>query len=105
MENKNNSFGVGMSVFSAIFFTFGFATTFIITLSAKVKDIFTLSEFEAQLLTGAFFITYLVLSIPTGYVIKKIGYKGWPFNSHTLYLVNRQFVYLGTERTQFELAV
>jgi len=66
MENKNNSFGVGMSVFSAIFFTFGFATTFIITLSAKVKDIFTLSEFEAQLLTGAFFITYLVLSIPTG---------------------------------------
>ena len=75
MENKNNNFGVGMSVFSAIFFTFGFATTFIITLSAKVKDIFTLSEFEAQLLTGAFFITYLVLSIPTGYVIKRIGYK------------------------------
>ena len=75
MENKNNNFGVGMSVFSTIFFTFGFATTFIITLSAKVKDIFTLSEFEAQLLTGAFFITYLVLSIPTGYIIKKIGYK------------------------------
>ena len=75
MNNKNSNVGVGMSVFSAIFFTFGFATTFIITLSAKVKEIFTLSEFEAQLLTGAFFITYLVLSVPTGYVIKRIGYK------------------------------
>jgi len=75
MTNKNNSMGMGMSVFSTIFFIFGFATTFIITLSAKVKDIFTLSEFEAQLLTSAFFITYLVLSVPTGYIIKRIGYK------------------------------
>ncbi|MEN9443656.1 MAG: hypothetical protein RIS47_546 [Bacteroidota bacterium] len=75
MEQKNNSYAVGMSVISSIFFIFGFATTFIITLSSKVKDIFTLSETEAQLLTGAFFLTYLFLSIPTGYVIKKIGYK------------------------------
>ena len=64
-----------MSVISSIFFIFGFATTFIITLSSKVKDIFTLSEASAQLLTGAFFLTYLVLSIPSGLVIRKIGYK------------------------------
>jgi MFS transporter, FHS family, L-fucose permease len=75
MEKKSNSFAIGMSVISSIFFIFGFATTFIITLSSKVKDIFTLSETSAQLLTGAFFLTYLFLSIPTGYVIKKIGYK------------------------------
>lgn len=75
MNQKNNQFAIGMSVISSIFFIFGFATTFIITLSSKVKDIFTLSEFEAQLLTGAFFLTYLFLSIPTGYIIKKIGYK------------------------------
>ncbi|MFZ0471384.1 MAG: MFS transporter, partial [Bacteroidales bacterium] len=75
MEKKNNSLVLGMSVISSIFFIFGFATTFIITLSSKVKDIFTLSEASAQLLTGAFFLTYLVLSIPSGYVIRKIGYK------------------------------
>jgi MFS transporter, FHS family, L-fucose permease len=75
MNKKQNNFIVGMSVISSIFFIFGFATTFIITLSAKVKDIFTLSEFDAQLLTGAFFFTYLFLSIPSGYVIKRIGYK------------------------------
>jgi len=75
MEKKSNSLVLGMSVISSIFFIFGFATTFIITLSSKVKDIFTLSEASAQLLTGAFFLTYLVLSIPSGYVIRKIGYK------------------------------
>ena len=75
MENKHANYGLGMSVIGAIFFIFGFATTFIITLSAKVKEIFTLSEFEAQLLTAAFFITYPILSVPSGLIIRKIGYK------------------------------
>lgn len=77
-ENSNKqsaSYKVGMSVISSIFFIFGFATTFIITLSAKVKGIFELSEFEAQLLNFAFFITYAFISIPIGLYIKKIGYK------------------------------
>lgn len=75
MEKKNNNLVLGMSVFGAIFFIFGFATTFIITMSAPVKAIFGLSEFEAQLLSSAFFITYPVMSIPTGKLINKIGYK------------------------------
>jgi FHS family L-fucose permease-like MFS transporter len=75
MNKQDNSFKVGMSVIGSIFFIFGFATTFIITLSAKVKDIFALSEFEAQMLNFAFFITYALISIPIGLYIKKIGYK------------------------------
>ncbi|PKP48076.1 MAG: MFS transporter [Bacteroidetes bacterium HGW-Bacteroidetes-11] len=75
MSKQDNSYKVGMSVIGSIFFIFGFATTFIITLSAKVKDIFELSEFEAQMLNFAFFITYAILSIPIGLYIKKIGYK------------------------------
>jgi len=75
MEKRNANYGLGLSVIGAIFFIFGFATTFIITLSAKVKEIFELSEFGAQMLTAAFFITYPILSIPSGYIIRKIGYK------------------------------
>ena len=75
MEKKNNNFMIGMSVISAMFFIFGFATTFIITLGAKVKDIFELSNFRAALLSSAFFVTYALLSIPIGLYIKKIGYK------------------------------
>ena len=75
MEQNNRNYGIGMSVFGSIFFIFGFATTFIITMSAPVKAIFGLTEFEAQLLSSAFFITYPVMSIPTGRLINKIGYK------------------------------
>lgn len=75
MEQKNANYGLGMTVIGSIFFIFGFATTFIITLSSQVKDIFTLTEFKAQLLSFAFFITYFFISIPIGLYIKKIGYK------------------------------
>ena len=75
MDNKNNNMVVGMSVFGSIFFIFGFATTFIITLTAPVKEIFGLSELAAQLITSAFFITYPIMSIPAGKLIDKIGYK------------------------------
>lgn len=75
MEKQSNNVLVGMSVFGAIFFIFGFATTFIIQLSAPVMAVFNLTEFQAQLLTSAFFIAYPVMSIPTGMLINRIGYK------------------------------
>lgn len=75
MEKKQASYGLGLIVIGSMFFIFGFATTFIITLSAKVKEVFTLTEFQAQLITSAFFIAYPLLSIPSGYIIKRIGYK------------------------------
>ncbi|MEI8045895.1 MAG: sugar MFS transporter [Bacteroidota bacterium] len=75
MEQKNAKYGLGMTVIGSIFFIFGFATTFIITLSGQVKDIFMLTEFKAQLLSFSFFITYFFISIPIGLYIKKIGYK------------------------------
>ncbi|MFW6226486.1 MAG: MFS transporter, partial [Bacteroidota bacterium] len=74
MDNKKN-FMVGMTTFGAIFFLFGFATTFIITMTAPVKAVFGLSEFAAQLLSSSFFITYPIMSIPTGRLINRIGYK------------------------------
>ncbi len=76
MKEKHNSLAIGLTAFGAIFFIFGFATTFIVTLSAPVKEIFKLSEFSAQLLTSAFFLAYLIMSIPTGKIIDRFGYKG-----------------------------
>src|SRR5690606_37290061 len=75
MEKKSNNLLVGMSVFGTIFFIFGFATTFIIQLSAPVMAVFDLSEFQAQLLTSAFFIAYPIMSVPTGMLVNRIGYK------------------------------
>lgn len=73
--SNNSNYKIGMPVIGSIFFIFGFATTFIVTLTAPVKEIFNLSEFEAQLLSSAFFIAYPIMSIPTARIIDRIGYK------------------------------
>ena len=64
-----------MAFMGMIFFLFGFVTTFNITLADKFKAVFELSNFQAQLVNGAFFFTYFLLSIACGSIIKKIGYK------------------------------
>lgn len=91
-NNSNQAF-LGISVFGAIFFIFGFATTFIVTLSAPVKEIFSLSEFEAQLLSSAFFIAYPLMSIPTGRLIDRIGYK-WTVIAGLILMSLGSFVYV-----------
>jgi FHS family L-fucose permease-like MFS transporter len=97
MEKNNNNLGIGMSVFGAIFFIFGFATTFIVTLSAPVKEIFGLSEFEAQLLSSAFFIAYPIMSIPTGRLIDRIGYK-WTVIAGLVLMALGSLIYIPAAR-------
>jgi FHS family L-fucose permease-like MFS transporter len=97
MEKKNNNLGIGMTVFGAIFFIFGFATTFIITLTAPIKEIFGLSEFGAQLLSSAFFLAYPIMSIPTGKIIDRIGYK-WTVVAGLFLMALGSFIYIPAAR-------
>lgn len=76
MEQKSNSnLKLGMSFMASIFFIFGFITNFNIAMKDQVQLAFTLSNFDAQLVNFAFFISYAVFSFLCGYIIKKIGYK------------------------------
>jgi Fucose permease len=75
MTEQKNTQAAGMAFMGMIFFLFGFVTTFNITLADKFKAVFELSNFQAQLVNGAFFFTYFLLSIACGSIIKKIGYK------------------------------
>jgi MFS transporter, FHS family, L-fucose permease len=75
MTEQKNTQAAGMAFMGMIFFLFGFVTTFNITLADKFKAVFELSNFQAQLVNGAFFFTYFVLSFAAGSIIKKIGYK------------------------------
>ena len=76
MTEQKNTQAIGMAFMGMIFFLFGFVTTFNITLADKFKAVFELSNFQAQLVNGAFFFTYFILSFTAGGIIKKIGYKG-----------------------------
>jgi MFS transporter, FHS family, L-fucose permease len=75
MSNQSNTLRVGMIFISMIFFIFGFVTTFIITLSDPVMEAFDLTYTQGFLVNSAFFISYAIFSIPSGGVVKRIGYK------------------------------
>lgn len=75
MTQSTNNMRIGMTFISLIFFIFGFVTTFIVTLSDPVMEAFNLTYTQGFLINSAFFISYAVFSIPSGYVVKKAGYK------------------------------
>lgn len=93
MKETNSNLRIGMTAFGMIFFIFGFATTFIVTLTAPIKVIFDLSEFGAQLLASAFFLAYPIMSIPTGKLIERIGYK-WTVIAGLVLMALGSFIYI-----------
>ncbi len=57
-----------------LFFVWGFCTVLVDTLVPKLKGLFLLSYAEAMLSQFAFFLAYLVMSIPAGLLLARIGY-------------------------------
>lgn len=58
----------------ALFFIFGGITSLNDVIIPKLKELFTLSYFEASLVQFCFFIAYAVVGIPGARFIKRIGY-------------------------------
>lgn len=65
--------GLNYFVF-ALFFIFGGITSLNDVIIPKLKELFTLSFFEASLVQFCFFIAYAVVGIPGARYVKKIGY-------------------------------
>ncbi len=57
-----------------LFFAWGFATVLVDTLIPKLKALFALNYAEVMLTQFCFFIAYLVVSVPAGALIARIGY-------------------------------
>lgn len=58
-----------------LFFLWGFITVLVDSLIPRVRELFTLTYFEAGLVQFAFFGAYFLLSVPAGFILSKIGYK------------------------------
>jgi FHS family L-fucose permease-like MFS transporter len=69
---KSQPLLVGFVVF--LFFAWGFATVLNDTLFPKLKGLYSLSFYEANLTSFGFFIAYLFFSIPAGLLLSRIGY-------------------------------
>ena len=78
IENRQQlpTMGVAFATVTTLFFAWGFVTSLIDPLVAAVKAIFTLSTFEAQLSTFAFFIAFGFVSIPAALLVRRIGKVG-----------------------------
>jgi FHS family L-fucose permease-like MFS transporter len=57
-----------------LFFLWGFATVLVDTLVPKLKASFSLGYAEVMLTQFSFFIAYLIVSLPAGALIARIGY-------------------------------
>ena len=75
-ESTVQSHGVALYSLMLLFFMMGFITCLNDILIPYLKAIFKLSYAQANLINLCFFGAYFVMSIPSGYIIDRIGYKG-----------------------------
>lgn len=65
-----------LSILTSLFFIWGFITCLNDILIPHLKAVFTLNYTQAMLIQFCFFTAYFVVSMPSGYLVEKIGYKG-----------------------------
>lgn len=73
--NNTKSYRSAFIFLTVLFFLWGFITVLVDSLIPRLREVFTLSYFQAGLVQFAFFGAYLILSIPAGFLLSKIGYK------------------------------
>ncbi|MDO9049174.1 MAG: L-fucose:H+ symporter permease [Methylobacter sp.] len=73
--DKNPYLG-SLTILTSLFFIWGFITCLNDILIPHLKSVFTLNYAEAMLIQFCFFTAYFVVSIPSGYLVEKIDYKG-----------------------------
>lgn len=73
MNSRN--YTIPFAIVTSLFFLWGFITVLVDSLIPRLKDVFELSYFQAGLVQFAFFLAYLLLSIPAGNILSKIGYQ------------------------------
>ena len=61
---------------TSLFFMWGFITSLNDILIPHLKAVFTLSYTQAMLIQFCFFTAYFLVSVPSGYLVEKINYKG-----------------------------
>src|ERR1700733_527644 len=62
-------------ILGALFFVFGFVTWLNSVLIPYLKIACELNNFQAYLVTTAFYISYLVMGVPAAHLLKKTGFK------------------------------
>jgi len=75
MRHETASNRAALTVVTAIFFIWGFITVLNDVLIPHLKSVFTLNYAEVMLVQFTFFGAYFVMSLPSGKLLSRIGYR------------------------------
>src|ERR671927_839537 len=66
---------ISIFIIGLLFFIFGFVSWVNSILIPYFKIACELSNFQSYLVTFAFYISYFVMSVPSSYLLKRVGFK------------------------------
>ncbi len=72
---EKNKYTKELTVLTSLFFIWGFLTCLNDILIPHLKAVFSLGYAQAMLIQFCFFGAYFLVSIPSGYILEKVGYK------------------------------
>ncbi len=75
MKQNSTSQRTAFILLTVLFFLWGFITVLVDSLIPRLKELFTLSYFQAGMVQFAFFGAFFLLSIPASFILSKTGYK------------------------------
>ncbi|MCL5027801.1 MAG: L-fucose:H+ symporter permease [Bacteroidetes bacterium] len=75
VTKENVNYTPALTVLTSLFFMWGFLTCLNDILIPHLKAVFTLNYAEAMLIQFSFFAAYFIVSLPSGIIVEKIGYK------------------------------
>jgi MFS transporter, FHS family, L-fucose permease len=75
MTQQKSGYTMSLIIIGALFFVFGFITWLNGILIPYLKISCELTYFQSYLVTFAFYISYFVMALPSGWVLKKTGLK------------------------------
>jgi MFS transporter, FHS family, L-fucose permease len=71
----NTNYLAPLAVLTTLFFMWGFLTCLNDIIIPHLKAVFELNYAQAMMIQFAFFTAYFVVSLPSGVIVKKVGYK------------------------------
>ena len=75
VPNNNTNYGPALVVLTSLFFMWGFITCLNDILIPHLKAVFDLNYTQVMLVQFTFFTAYAIVSLPSGILVEKIGYK------------------------------
>lgn len=74
-NGNGQSYSFALTVLTSLFFMWGFITCLNDILIPHLKAVFTLNYTQVMLIQFSFFTAYAVVSLPSGMLVEKLGYK------------------------------